>query len=82
MSADNYYVVRKHPLGGYTYVMAFASDDDPDLLVGVRHPQFITLGEAYDAANQEYSEYGVTLHEEVVQEWLDGVTIVAGAGGG
>lgn len=28
MSADNYYVVKPHPEGGFTYVMGFASDDD------------------------------------------------------
>jgi hypothetical protein len=27
MSSDNFYVVRKHPNGGFTYVMGLASHD-------------------------------------------------------
>lgn len=64
MSADNYYVVKKHPLGGYSYVMGFASDDDPDLTVTESYPQYKTLEEAVDAAIEEYSEYGVRVHPE------------------
>lgn len=64
MSADNYYVVRRHPKGGFTYVMGFASDDQPDLTVSEKHPRFPDLWEAYAAASSEYAEYGVQIHEE------------------
>lgn len=69
MSADNWYLVRKHPLGGFTYVMGFASDVDehgeeriPD--VSERSLQFPTVEAALTAALAEYSEYGVSVHEE------------------
>lgn len=64
MSADNYYVVRLHPKGGFTYVMCFASDENPDLTVSDRHPMFPDLWEAYAAASSEYAEYGVQIHDE------------------
>lgn len=28
MSADNFYVLRKHPLGGFALIMGFASDEN------------------------------------------------------
>jgi hypothetical protein len=46
VSADNYYIVKKHPEGGFTYVMGFDSDDDPDLSVGDHDPRFATLDAA------------------------------------
>jgi len=65
MSSDNYYVVRKHPLGGFTYVMGFASDeDDEDAPAHERDPQYPTVLKAFQAAGQDYSEYGVSIHEE------------------
>lgn len=67
MSADNYYVVRLHPEGGYTYVMGFDSDPEPNLEVRVGDPQYLTLEEAMDAVSKEYAEYGWYLHEELQQ---------------
>ena len=63
MSADNYYVIRRHPHGGYAAVMGFASTAEepkarPD------HQSFSTLGAALDFANSEYSEYGTSIHSE------------------
>lgn len=68
MSADNYYVVRKHPKGGYTYVTGFLSDDDPDLSVRSKHPRYDSALEAYREASRGYSEYGVRFHEEIKDE--------------
>ena len=66
MSADNYYVVRLHPQGGYTYVMGFASDDDDaSLEVTERSPRFASLDEAVTAVAREYAEYGWSIHPEV-----------------
>jgi hypothetical protein len=42
MSADNYYVVRKHPAGGFTYVDA-AVRDFSEYGVTV-HPEISPLG--------------------------------------
>lgn len=79
MSADNYYLVRKHPLGGFTYVMGFASDTDEDgedLIPEASpiHPQFDTKEEAMNACIHEYAEYGHSYHWETCDnhkvEWL------------
>lgn len=64
MSADNYYIVRKHPEGGYTYVMAFESDDNPDIDVKPNSPRYDSLSAALNAALMEYSEYGIAVHPE------------------
>lgn len=72
MSADNYYIIRNHPHGGYAAVMGFASDVDshgneifPDATQ--EHQKFETLKAALDWAVGEYSEYGVSIHEECVE---------------
>ena len=69
MSADNFYIVRRHPDGGYAAVMGFASDLDehgneviPE--VSQRHPRFPTMFDALEWANNEYAEYGVSVHPE------------------
>jgi len=65
ISADNYYVVRRHPSGGFTYVMGFASDDDEgNIPVSRLEPMYPTMNKALDAAMAEYSEYGVSVHPE------------------
>jgi hypothetical protein len=69
MSADNYYLVRKHPLGGFTYVMGFASDvDEYDVEIVPEakesDPQFKTKEEAMSASSHEYAEYGHSYHWE------------------
>lgn len=69
MSADNYYLVRKHPLGGFTYVMGFASDvdeDDVEILPEAEEsdPQFETKEEAMRASSHHYAEYGHSYHWE------------------
>lgn len=65
MSADNYYRITRHPLGGYTAIMGFASDDYD------RKPcrtdiRFDTLSQAEDYAYQQYSEHGVTYDREAL----------------
>lgn len=70
MSADNYYVVRKHPKGGFTFVQAFASDDDPDLTPRITDQQFFNIAEAFHAAQSEYSEYGTEIDPECF-DYLD-----------
>ena len=69
MSADNYYLVRKHPLGGFTYVMGFASDvdaaDEPIVPEATTsHPRFDTKEDAMHACMHEYAEYGHNYHED------------------
>lgn len=65
MSADNYYEVRKHPNGGFTYVMGF--DSSPyDPIVSENDPQFAGVWDAWNAAQDDgWTEYGVSFHSEV-----------------
>ena len=77
MSADNYFVVRKHPKGGYTYVTGFESDKenwDSHLHVNIpvtdNHFNYPTYKEALAAALEDYSEYGVTTHPECEEQEL------------
>ena len=71
MSADNYWIITRHPGGGYTALMGFASwDDDEPLVATMDSPQFATQKEAWEFADQDYAEYGVridpsSLNEEV-----------------
>lgn len=65
MSADNYYEVRKHPLGGFTYVMGFDSDPKPDREPTENDPQYDDVWDAWEAAeDQGYTEYGTSFHPE------------------
>ena len=68
MSADNYYVIKRHPSGGYAACMGFASDDEEPTV----HPaqnSFPTPMEALIWANEQYSEYGASLDAEVTAEF-------------
>lgn len=62
MSADNYFIIRKHPKGGYAVVMGFSSNPQVPRATQ-KHYSFNTVSEALDAAT-EYSEYGVHVHSE------------------
>lgn len=70
MSADNFYVVRKHPKGGYAYVCEFASheDENGDQIYTVPtedYLQFDTREEAMKEAFKLDAEYGYQYHWEV-----------------
>jgi hypothetical protein len=86
MSADNYYMIRRHPAGGYAAVMGFASDIEGDWVlrgeewvrvdeyedpVRSTQPSFPTIQAAFDWATEQYSEYGVSIHGELQEEWHD-----------
>lgn len=63
MSADNFYLIRKHPAGGYSAVMGFASADD----VREAYPTDIpypTVDQAILSVVNEYAEYGIQVHPE------------------
>lgn len=69
MSADNFYLIRKHPLGGYAAVQGFASDvDDNDEQImpeaEITDTQFSTWQKAFDWASFQYAEYGLDIHPE------------------
>jgi hypothetical protein len=75
MSSDNYFVVRKHIDGGYTYVTGFESDPENvgetvflDIPVGKHHPTYYSYEEALTAALEDYSEYGVVTHPECAED--------------
>lgn len=75
MSADNYYVVRIHPSGGFTYVMGFASDEEDEFEIPVEEGRFgwgmsfLSVKDAFQAACEDYSEYGVSVHPECEEYW-------------
>ena len=69
MSSDNFYVVRKHPFGGFAAVQGFASDvDDNDEQImpeaQITDHKFNTISEALSWAGYQYAEYGVDIHPE------------------
>lgn len=65
MSADNYYEVRKHPKGGFTYVMGFDSDTRGAREATENDPQFDTAWAAWKAADADgWTEYGISFHVE------------------
>lgn len=65
MSADNYYVIHNHPSGtGYCAVMGFASVDEGPIPT-MDHKQFDTVRQAFEWAQDEYSEYGVSIAKDV-----------------
>lgn len=63
MSADDYYLIRRHPLGGFTPVMGFASNEDTPKATEF-HPQYQTVEDALRSAMHDYTEYGVSVHWE------------------
>ena len=78
MSADNFYVLRRHPKGGFALVMGFASTESLDVYVRDHHTQFASIREALrafsegqDLVNDEemypeyYCEYGLRVHPEL-----------------
>lgn len=66
MSSDDYFVIRKHPLGGFAAVRGFDSDEDGFPEATEKHEQFVRPIEAVFAAQQEGSEYGVRMHLELI----------------
>jgi hypothetical protein len=68
VSADNYGVVAQHPLTGkWHLLMGFASDDE--FVPAVRHG-YATVGEAEQAAMEEYFEYGRS-YQAWPNEWRE-----------
>lgn len=63
MSADNYFTIRRHPLGGFAAVMGFMSDDS-EPQARESDEQFSSMDAAWAYALGEYAEYGVTVHPE------------------
>jgi len=65
VSSDNYYLIRKHPDGGYLVTCEFVSEESPLTTAEVLawhtgHERYATLAEAQEYAYGEYSEYGVS----------------------
>jgi hypothetical protein len=63
VSADNYWLVRRHPGGGFTPVMGFSSDDDEPGVIR-RDPSFPTADEAMAAVWNDWTTYGHHRHPE------------------
>lgn len=74
MSSDNYYVVRKNPKGGFSYVQGFASSPENrskevfvDIPVSDISKVYKSFDECLEAAIEDYSEYGVITHPECAE---------------
>lgn len=66
MSADNYYIVRRHPMGGFVPYMGSASDSrtpGPETDHQTRRV-FDTPEEALMSVVDEFAEYGASIHPE------------------
>lgn len=64
MSADNGYMIRKHPKGGYAAVHYFMSDEG-EITASEDAPSYPTPMDAYWAVDSEWTEYGTTFHPEI-----------------
>lgn len=66
MSADNYYVIRRHPNGGFTAVMGCASVEEDPEVCPEHHQSFPTVQKALDSVNSpdDWTEYGTHIHAE------------------
>jgi hypothetical protein len=64
MSADNFYIVRRHSDGGFTPVHGFASDDETPKVNPERNASFPTIDSAIESVIDEYTEYGIRVHPE------------------
>ena len=62
MSADNYYLIWGRN-GKFYVTMEFMSDDDPVDFDEEHAASFDTLEQAFESLEDEYSEYGVFVHE-------------------
>lgn len=63
MSADNYWLIRKDNFGKFVPVMGFMSNEQPPF-IRARDPRFDTIDEAILSVENEYSEYGTSVHPE------------------
>ena len=70
MSADNFYMIRKHPNGGFCLDMGFDSDDNyGSCPVSEKLRSWPTLDEVIAEWNEHqdgryWSEYGMSVHQE------------------
>lgn len=68
MSADNFYLIRRHPVTGFSAVMGFASCDTEDsLTIPDSSASFPTVDEAIESVIDSYAEYGVQVHPECLK---------------
>lgn len=78
MSADNYYLIRKHPKGGFALVNCFASDESPPPEATEKQESFPTidaamtafaLGQEFEGGHypRYYCEYGLQMHLECIE---------------
>ena len=82
MSLDNYFVVRKNPKGGFSYVEGHQSDPRNegssvfiDIPVSDISKVYATFDECMDAALEEDAEHGVVTHPECeVEQALRDIT--------
>lgn len=67
MSADNYYIIRKDRQGYFVPLMGFASSNGAPL-IRAKDPRFKDFHSAIEFAATDYTEYGITVHDECYSE--------------
>jgi hypothetical protein len=67
MSADNFYLIRKDKFGFFVPVMGFASNEETPT-IRLNHPRYETIEEAIASVENEYAEYGLSVHPECYQD--------------
>lgn len=64
---SDYWIIRRHPLGGYAAVHGFSSDAEVPKATDGAH-QFVDVDAAFDFAWRQNSVYGVSYDREVWTE--------------
>ena len=77
MSADNFYVIVRHPNGGFTPIMGFASDEEFCAKAEEWMHSFDNLEDAYSYATEDWTEYGVRVDPECYVEMHGGISFTA-----
>jgi hypothetical protein len=71
MSADNYYVVMKHPTGGFAAVMGFASAAEPPDPPAVDARSWPTIDEVLTSGEFDDAEYGISIDYKCVPTYVE-----------
>ena len=76
MSADNYYLIRRHPAGGFVAIMGFMSDEEvPEVNPQRDTDRFTTLPAAIKANLNRETEYGMRVHPECYESSEDSIDL-------
>lgn len=61
---NNFFMIRKSGMYGFTFVEASVSEEDPDFTVTEESPAYPTLTDALVAASRRNPDHGIVIHKE------------------